>query len=192
MFDPYHKWLAIPPGQRPSTHYQLLGIAPTETDADVIEEAALQRTAHLRTYQIGPHAKECTRLLNEVAQAKVVLLNPEKRKAYDEELAQAANAGSMKATAMTPRRRWVVTIAAGVAVCATLAVAIALVMSGNPGDAKNPRPDGNAEQKPKSPEPRDIVWIDDELPEGAQLTKTTRIWHWGDAKTQPVLNGSYS
>ena len=192
MFDPYHKWLAIPPGQRPPSHYQLLGISATESDPDVIEEAVLQRTAHLRTYQIGPLAKECTRLLNEVAQAKVVLLNPEKRKAYDEELARAANAGSTKAAAMAPRRGRLIAIVAGVAVCAALAVTIALVMSGNPGDAKNPRPDGNIEQKSKAPEPQDIVWIDDELPEGAQLTKTTRIWHWGDAKTQPVLSGAYS
>jgi hypothetical protein len=197
MFDPYHKWLAIPPGQRPPTHYQLLGISPTENDADVIEEAALQRIAHLRTYQIGPLAKECIQLLNEVAQAKIVLLNLEKRKAYDEELSQAANAGSTKATAMAPRRRRVIAFAAGTVACAALVVTIAFMMSGNAADSKkgdpqNPPAGGNAEQKPKAPEPRDIVWIDDELPEGAQLTKTTRIWHWGDAKTQPVLSGAYS
>ena len=56
MFDPYHKWLGIPPGRRPPTHYQLLGIAPEEQDPEVIEEAAIRQTAHVRTYQIGPHA----------------------------------------------------------------------------------------------------------------------------------------
>jgi hypothetical protein len=89
MFDPYRKWLGIPPGQRPPTHYQLLGIAAEETDLEVIEEAALGRTAHLRTYQTGPHAQECAKLLNEIAQAKLVLRDPPKRREYDAGLAKA-------------------------------------------------------------------------------------------------------
>lgn len=88
MFDPYHKWLGIPPEQRPPTHYQLLGIAAGEKDLEVIEEAALRQTAHIRAYQVGPHAQDCTRILNELAQAKTVLLNPAKRKEYDARLAQ--------------------------------------------------------------------------------------------------------
>ncbi len=87
MFDPYHKWLGIPKDQRPPTYYQLLGIAPGETDQEVIDEAAVRQIAHVRTYQIGPHAAEATRLLNEISQAKTTLLNPAKRKAYDEKLA---------------------------------------------------------------------------------------------------------
>jgi WD40 repeat protein len=89
MFDPYHKWLGIPKDQRPPTHYQLLGIAPNETDAEVIDEATLRQTTHIRAYQIGPHAAECTRILNEIAQAKLTLVHPAKRKAYDEQLAKA-------------------------------------------------------------------------------------------------------
>ena len=61
-------------------HYQLLGIAAGETDTEVIEEAAVRQTAHVRTYQIGPHAVECTRLLNEISHAKLTLLNPAKRR----------------------------------------------------------------------------------------------------------------
>jgi WD40 repeat protein len=83
MFDPYHKWLGIKPGQRPPTYYQLLGIEPDEQDPEVIEEAAVRQTTHLRAYQIGAHADDCTRLLNEIAQARTILLNPAKRKAYD-------------------------------------------------------------------------------------------------------------
>ena len=90
MFDAYHKWLGIPKDQRPPTHYQLLGIAAGETDTEVIEEAAVRQTAHVRTYQIGPHAVECTRLLNEISHAKLTLLNPAKRRSYDEQLASAA------------------------------------------------------------------------------------------------------
>jgi len=89
MFDPYHRWLAIPRDQRPPTYYQLLGIAPDETDAEVIQEAALRQTSHVRTYQTGPYAQQCQDLLTEISQAKVNLLNPQKRKAYDDRLAQA-------------------------------------------------------------------------------------------------------
>ena len=56
MFDPYHKWLGIPKDQRPPTHYQLLGISPTEQDREVIEEAAIksQVDAGLSGPQIPP------------------------------------------------------------------------------------------------------------------------------------------
>src|SRR5713226_1990989 len=91
MFDPYHKWLGIRKELQPPTLYQLLGISPDEKDPEVIEEAAIRQTTHVRTYQIGPHAAACTRLLNEIAQARLTLLNPAKRQAYDAGL-QAASA----------------------------------------------------------------------------------------------------
>ena len=52
-FDPYHKWLGIPKTQRPPTLYQLLGLAQGETDGEVIEEAVIRQTTHLRAYQAG-------------------------------------------------------------------------------------------------------------------------------------------
>lgn len=88
MFDPYHKWLGIPPDQRPPTYYQLLGVSPGEEDVEVIEEAAIRQAAHLRTYQIGPHATECTRVLTEIAEARRVLRDPAKRRTYDQSLAK--------------------------------------------------------------------------------------------------------
>ncbi len=90
MFDAYHKWLGIPKHQRPPTFYQLLGIAPDEKDVEVIKEAAIRQTTHIRAYQVGPHAAECTRILNEIAQARQTLLNAAKRKEYDQKLAQEA------------------------------------------------------------------------------------------------------
>ncbi|MCI0641022.1 MAG: PA14 domain-containing protein [Gemmataceae bacterium] len=89
MFDPYHKWLGIPKEEQPPTYYRLLGLNPKEKDREVIEEAAIRQTAHVRAYQLGPQAAECTRLLNEIALARATLLNSVKRKAYD--LALAAN-----------------------------------------------------------------------------------------------------
>jgi hypothetical protein len=88
MFDPYLTWLGIPPEQRPLNCYQLLGIAADVQDANVIQEAAIQRTMQVRPYQTGPHAEDCTRLLNEIAEAQTTLLDPVKRKEYDISLAR--------------------------------------------------------------------------------------------------------
>jgi hypothetical protein len=90
MFDPYHKWLGIRPGQRPPNYYQLLGIDENEKDPEVIEEQAMSRTAHVRTYQAGQHAEDCKRVLGELALARATLLKPEKRRDYDAKLRAAA------------------------------------------------------------------------------------------------------
>ncbi|MCI0381043.1 MAG: WD40 repeat domain-containing protein, partial [Gemmataceae bacterium] len=103
MFDPYHRWLGIPKDHRPPTLYQLLGIAANESDKEVIEEAAIRQTTHLRAYQIGPHAQDCTRILNEVALARTTLLNPAKRKEYDALLAQRAAQGAHQVAAGAPK-----------------------------------------------------------------------------------------
>ena len=87
-FDPYHRWLAIPPNDQPPNHYRLLGLELFEGDADVIESAADQRMAHLRTFQTGKHSNLSQKLLNEVAAARLCLLNPEKRAAYEKLLRQ--------------------------------------------------------------------------------------------------------
>jgi hypothetical protein len=89
MFDPYHEWLGLPRDQQPPTYYQLLGIAPDESNAAVIDEAALRQTARIRIYQTGVHGEECTRLLNEIAEARTVLVHPVKRKEYDARVRQA-------------------------------------------------------------------------------------------------------
>jgi WD40 repeat protein len=92
QFDAYHKWLGIPKHLRPPTYYQLLGLSQGESDPEVIEEAAVRQSTHLRSYQIGPHAELCTKLLNEIGKAQQVLLNPQKKRDYDERLAKQADA----------------------------------------------------------------------------------------------------
>jgi hypothetical protein len=87
MFNPYHDWLEIPPEDQPLTHYRLLGITPDETNPDVIREAALRQTSRVRVFQIGPQAEQCTRILNEIAQARAILTNPKSRQEYDAHLA---------------------------------------------------------------------------------------------------------
>lgn len=82
-FDPYYQWLGIPSDQQPPDHYRLLGLVPFEADVQVIRAAVEQRFAYLRTFQLSKQAELAERLLNEVAAAKTMLLNPEKKGSYD-------------------------------------------------------------------------------------------------------------
>jgi formylglycine-generating enzyme required for sulfatase activity/outer membrane biosynthesis protein TonB len=82
-FDAYHEWLGIAPKDQPPNHYRLLGVDLFETKAATIEHAADQRMALLRTFQAGRHSALSQRLLNEVAAARLCLLKPERRAAYD-------------------------------------------------------------------------------------------------------------
>ena len=88
-FDAYHQWLGIPPGEQPPNHYRLLGVPLLESDPDVIEAAAQRQTVFLRTLQLGPQAELAERLLNEVARARVTLLNTDQKTEYDNKLPQS-------------------------------------------------------------------------------------------------------
>jgi len=85
-FDPYHKWLGIPPEEQPANHYRLLGLAPFEEDADVIDAAVNRNIAYLQDAATGQHIKESQALINEITQVRLCLLNEEKKSAYDSAL----------------------------------------------------------------------------------------------------------
>ena len=85
-FDPYHRWLGIPPDERPISKYRLLALGDFEGDRDVITLAAERQTVFLRTMQAGEHANLVAQLLNEVSQARVTLLDPDKKSDYDAQL----------------------------------------------------------------------------------------------------------
>ena len=85
-FNPYHIWLGIPPEEQPANHYRLLSLRLFETNGDAIDNAADRQMAHLRTIQVGKHGDLTQRLLNEVAAARICLLDPKKRAAYDQQL----------------------------------------------------------------------------------------------------------
>jgi hypothetical protein len=86
FFDPFHQWLGIPSKDQPPNHYRLLGLELFEAISTAIEHAADHQMAHLRTFQAGKHGSMSQRLLNEVAAAKVCLLSPQARAAYDQRL----------------------------------------------------------------------------------------------------------
>lgn len=94
QFDPYRKWLGIPPEEQPPHHYRLLGLVPFESDTEVIATAADGRMALLKQFQNGPFSSYSQQLLNEVAAARLCLLQPEKRSAYDAELRQRLSNGA--------------------------------------------------------------------------------------------------
>jgi hypothetical protein len=83
--------LLVPPcavitGMQPSrTYYQVLDISPDEQDPNVIEEAALRCSSHVRVYQLARES-ECALLLNEIGQALITLLDPVRRLEYDQGL----------------------------------------------------------------------------------------------------------
>jgi len=85
-FDPYRKWLGIPPEEQPPNYYRLLGIPPFESDPDVIINAADRQMGHVRRFQAGRYAAICQRVLNELAAARVCLLDPVRKRAYDQKL----------------------------------------------------------------------------------------------------------
>jgi hypothetical protein len=102
-FDPYHKWLGIPPAEQPPNHYRLLAINLFESDPDVIEGAADRLMVHLRSLQTGQHADLTQKLLNKISAAKLCLLRADKKKEYDDLLrAKLAKTAPPSATPMAP------------------------------------------------------------------------------------------
>ncbi len=91
-FDPYYKWLGIRPEDRPISYYRLLGLEFAEEDPEVIDAAADRQMSFLRTLQNGRHGADTQRLLNELASARLVLLDPEKRQQYNQYFRSQAQA----------------------------------------------------------------------------------------------------
>lgn len=115
-FDPYHRWLGIAPDEQPAHHYRLLGIKLFEDQPDVIEAAADRQMAHLGNYKSGEHAELARKLLSEVAFARLCLLDPAKKAAYDADLRERmetaeAQAGPQAAPAMPFERTALATAA---------------------------------------------------------------------------------
>src|SRR6185436_16398796 len=85
-FDPYHKWLGIPPEEQPPHYYRLLGLQLFEADEDVIESAASRLLMHVRSKVTGPRTEAAKKLLKEIALAQVTLLEKSSKTVYDAKL----------------------------------------------------------------------------------------------------------
>ena len=83
-FDAYHKWLGISPREQPPNRYRLLGIDLFEDDKEVIDAAANRQMSHLQELAAaGPDVEVAQKLLNEIAAARVCLLDVGEKAAYD-------------------------------------------------------------------------------------------------------------
>ena len=102
QFDPYRKWLGIPDQTQHPHHYQLLGLALFEDDPDVIENAANRQMTHVRSFQTGQYASYSQDLLNEIAQAKICLLQLDSKSSYDLQLQTKLNATATHPDPMAP------------------------------------------------------------------------------------------
>ena len=74
-FDPYHKWLGIPPKEQPAGPRRLLGISEDENDPQVVRDAALRQTAFVRKFSMGEHGEHADRILSELADARDSILS---------------------------------------------------------------------------------------------------------------------
>lgn len=81
--NPYQAWLGLPTTGRPQNHYELLGLAPFQTEPPIIHEAVEQQLARLGAHLQGPHAAVARQILAEIQTARDVLLSPPGKKAYD-------------------------------------------------------------------------------------------------------------
>ena len=101
-FDPYHTWLGIAPSEQPASLYRLLGIAEFESNREVITNAADRQMRHVHSMNIGPYAALSQKLLGEISQARVKLLDPEQKARYDLQLQQAKQAAAAMSAATNP------------------------------------------------------------------------------------------
>ena len=95
-FDPYHKWLGISPKDQPPHYYRLLAIDLFESDADVISAAADKQMAFIRSFQTGKNSQLSQKILNEIASARVCLLNAAKKAEYDDALRRSHGGGDRR------------------------------------------------------------------------------------------------
>jgi len=95
-FDAYHKWLGIPPEEQPPDHYRLLQINRFESDPDVVDNAANRLMSFLQDVASGPRVADSQKMLNEISAARIILLNEEKRRAYDATLAESKTSSDAK------------------------------------------------------------------------------------------------
>jgi formylglycine-generating enzyme required for sulfatase activity len=139
-FDPYYVWLGIAPKEQPPNHYRLLGIDAFEDHREVIENAADQKVIHLRTFQLSKHRELAEKLLNQVATAKICLLNSAQKAAYDQQLHKALDApapvaaaavpASSPASAKSPGPAWLLPALGAAAVLAVLGGVLGWLLSG--------------------------------------------------------------
>ena len=109
-FDPYQKWLGIPPEEQPPNHYRLLTLKPFETNVELIGKTATKLVAYLENRAKGKNPDHARRLLAEVTTVRDCLLDADSKADYDAALSpprarQSTRSPIWKPFCATPSRR---------------------------------------------------------------------------------------
>jgi hypothetical protein len=106
--DPYYEWLGIPPKDQPPNHYRLLGLELFEENRNVIDAAANRQMSFIKEYQAGADSALSQKLLNQLSAARICLLSPATKAAYDEQLRakRQAQMAPDPAEAASANSRW--------------------------------------------------------------------------------------
>lgn len=103
--DPYYEWLGIAAEEQPPDHYRLLGINVFESNPQVIESAVNQRMAYLQQLSGDQDSvDDAQRIMGEIARARLIILNKEKKTAYDKSIRNKRNQQSVTPPP-TPQQR---------------------------------------------------------------------------------------
>ena len=88
--DPYTQFLGLPPGPRPPSFYELLGLEMFCSHHERINQAVRKQFRIIKPFQDHPErrSREAIQdIMNEIATARVVLVDPERKEDYDLALA---------------------------------------------------------------------------------------------------------
>lgn len=154
-FDPFHRWLGIPPSPKGVDHYRVLGLQRFESDREVILDAVDRQLTPIRRYLKGKHAKHAQRILEQISIAKDVLIDDVQRRQYDEDLRHRiaheergrapGNSDNSNPTDKRQRQGWLLWSAVLVFACGAGASTGVIL-----GSLRDPRPGSNRRRQNRS------------------------------------------
>ena len=102
MMNPYHKFLDLPEAETRPDYYGLLGVPRFADDIQQIHAAAVTCGQKLRGWDNSKFYLEANAVLDEVAQASLLLEDPIRKAAYDAELRQRLGMPAATTVVETP------------------------------------------------------------------------------------------
>ena len=99
----YHMMLGLPAEADTPDHYELLGLQRFEDDVERIRTAAIDRNRQLLSWQNSQFHLDANRLIGEVVAVRAVLLDPQRKAAYDRQLGRSLGAASVEPPTPPPR-----------------------------------------------------------------------------------------